>query len=396
MNDTYVEISLDNIHHNIDVIKERYKEYDKIIAVLKSDAYGHGEYIVNELVKSGVDYVAVATIKEALDVRKFNKTVPVLLLEPIKINDLDICLENKLTITISTLDFIMELNQILNKKINVHIKVDSGMGRIGFTDKNKIKEAYDILNSNKYITVEGIYSHFGTLGIFDKKWDIQLENFKELTSMIDINKIPIRHMGSSTTLVNHPKIDFCNAIRIGTLIYGHNIGYSIGTTGLKNRLRLLRNRYYQKKYNISKTFRNVKLDLKPCMNFYTNIIEIKHFKKGDRISYNDRIEINEDSIMAIIPVGYNNGLGQKSFGRFVVINNKKYPVLAGCMNMSFVKIDDTVSINDKVSILDNINISATTLGNFTNRTFQEMLLNIGKSNIRKYIKDGKVEYIDYN
>jgi len=230
--------------------------------------------------------------------------------------------------------------------------------------------------------------------LFDKKWDNQLENFKTITSLINIEDIPIRHLGSSIVLLSHPKIEMCNAIRIGTLIYGYNITPTESSHGIKNKLRTLRNKYYQKKYKISKTYTNVKLDLFPCMNFYTNILQIKRISSGDSIGYGAKVHIEKDTMIAVIPIGYNNGIGTKNINRYVYINKNKYNVLSVGMNMSFVEVDEKVSLTDKVVILDNKNITIGTLARFTDRTFHEMLLTIGKNNKRVYTKNNKTEFIE--
>ena len=394
MDKTYVEINLDNVEHNVKNIIKKYNDYKYYIGVVKGDAYGHGEYIVNTLVDNGINYIAVATIEEGINVRKYNKDIPILLLEPISIDELDIALKYNFTLTVHDINYIKELDRVINKKIKCHIKIDSGMGRLGIKDKEELKESYNILKQNKNIIVEGIYSHFATTGVFDKKWDNQLNNFINITSLINIEDIPIRHLGSSIVLLAHPKIEFCNGIRIGTLLYGYNITPTESSVGIKNKLRVLRNKYYQKKYNISDTFKNVELDLLPCMSFYTNILQIKKVCEGDSIGYGAKVHIESDSLIAIIPIGYNNGIGTDNINRYVYINGNKYDVLSVGMNMSFVKVDEKVKVSDKVILLDNKNITIGALARFTNRTFHEMLLSIGKNNKRVYTKRNKCEFIE--
>jgi len=392
MEETYVKINLDNLSNNVKNIINKYNDYDYYIGVVKGDAYGHGEYIINTLLDSGINYFAVSTLEEALDIRKFNKDVRVLILEPVSLNNIDIAIKNNFTITVHYLDYIKELNNIIKDKIKCHIKIDSGMGRLGIKDKKELKESYEILKNNKNIEVEGIYTHFATIGVFDKKWDNQLYKFKEITSLINLKDIPIIHLGSSIVLLSHPKIEFANAIRIGTLLYGYNITPTESNVGLKNKLRLFRNKYYQKKYDISKTYTNVKLELFPCMSFYTSILQINKLNKGEQIGYGAKVTLEDDSYVAIIPVGYNNGIGTKNINRFVFINNKKYKVLSVGMNMSFVLVDSSVKVTDEVVILDGKNITIGTLARFNDTTFHEMLINIGKSNKRKYYKNEILEY----
>ena len=321
-----------------------------------------------------------------MEVRKFNKEVPVLVLEPISVGFINIAIKHNFTITVHDINYIKQIKDF-NGNLKCHIKIDSGMGRLGIRDKNELKESFELLKNHKNIIIEGIYTHFATIGVFDKKWDKQLENFKEITSLININEIPIIHLGSSIVLLSHPKIEFANGIRIGTLLYGYNISPIESKVGIKNKLRALRNKYYQKKYNISKTLTNVKLDLLPCMSFYTNILQIKKLNKGEKIGYGAKVILENDSYIAIIPVGYNNGIGVKNIGRYVFINDKKYNVLSVGMNMSFVHVDDSVKINDKVVILDGKNITIGSLARFNDSTFHEMLINIGKSNKRIYVEN---------
>jgi len=384
MEEAYVKINLKNLSSNVKKIINKYNNYDYYIGVVKGDAYGHGEYIVNTLVESGINYLAVSTLDEAMNVRKYNKDIPVLILEPISLGCINLAYKHKFTITVHDIDYVKQLNDEVDGKIKCHIKIDSGMGRLGIKDKIQLKECYEILKNNKNINVEGIYTHFATIGVFDKKWDNQLDKFNEITSLIDIKEIPIIHLGSSIVLLSHPKIEFANAIRIGTLLYGYNISPIESNIGIKNRLRLLRNRFYQKKYNISKTMTNVKLDLLPCMSFYSKILQIKEIKKGEKIGYGAKVTLENDSYVAIIPVGYNNGIGVKNLGRYVYINNNKYNVLSVGMNMSFVLVDKSVKIDDEVVLLDGKNITIGSLARFNDTTFHEMLINIGKNNIRIY------------
>lgn len=395
MNGTYVEINLDNIGKNAKSITEKYNNYNYYIGVIKSDGYGHGKYIVNELYKNGINYFAVSYIDEALEVRKYNKDVSILCLQPISIDDIEKAISNNITIIVhdkNYLDKLLSLN--IKSKLNIHIKIDSGMNRLGFKNKNEVKEAYDKINNNENLYLEGIFSHFATIGVFDKYFDKQVENFKELTSLIDLKTIPIVHLGSSVTMLAHPKIDFTTGIRMGIVMYGYNVSPTSSNKGVKNILRNLRNRYYQKKYNISETYSNVKIDLYPAMTMKTKLTQIKNVKKGEVIGYGASYKAEEDIIIGILPIGYSNGIGKLNNGRYVIINNKKYYVLGELgMNMMMIKLDENVNINDEVTILGE-SITLGQMSRFAGFTISETLLNIGRNNKRVYTKNKKIEYID--
>ena len=395
MNDTNVYINLDNIANNAKNITQKYNDYKYYIGILKSSCYGHGEYIVNELVNNGINYIAVSYIDEALKIRKYNKTIPILLLEPISLSEIEKVTENNLTIVIHDLSYLNELLKLkIKKKIKVHIKIDSGMNRLGFKDKNEVKIAYDLIKGCSFLEVEGIFTHFATIGLFDKHYDDQVKNFESLTSLIDLSEIPIVHLSSSVILLSHPKLSYVNGVRTGILLYGYNVSPVYSNKGIKNKLRNIRNSYFRKKYNISDLIYNVKLDLKPAMSMETSILQIKDVKKGEVIGYGATYKASEDIKIAVLPIGYNNGIGRKNINRYVLINDKKYFVVGEiAMNMMIIKIDDNVNINDKVYVLGN-GITLGTLSRFNDYSISETLLNVGKNNKRVYIKNKKVEYID--
>lgn len=388
MNESKVLINLDNLKNNVKALVNKYDEYKYYIGVVKSDAYGHGERIVNSLIDGGINYLAVSYIREALDVRKYNKDIPILVLEPIDLDYLNEAIDNKLTLTIDSLDHLKDLISKCHKKIKVHIKLDTGMNRLGFKDKHEVKEAVELINENKYIDLEGMYSHFATVGIFDKHYDLQVRSFKILTSLIDIKKIPIVHFSSSVTVLAHDKLEFCNGCRLGIVMYGYNVGPTKSNNGLKNKLRNLRTDYFEKKYDLSKTYFNIDLNLKPSMKLETYIIETKKVKKGEYVGYGAKIEAQDDMYIGILPIGYNNGIGDRCDDRYVVINGNKYKILNIAMNMTIIKIDENVKEKDKVTILGD----GITLGAFSRSTgfgLAESLLMVGKNNNRVYIEKNK-------
>ncbi len=390
MNNTYVEINLDILRNNVKTIIKKYNDYKYYFGVVKSNAYGHGEYIVNELIKGGINYIAVSFLNEALNVRLYNKDIPVLCFVPIDLNDLEIAIKNNITLTISDLNYLKELISKLNKKIKVHIKLDTGMNRLGFKNKDELDEAYKLICDNKYIELEGIYTHLSTVGVHDKQYDNEVNKFKYLTKDIDLNSIPIVHITSSANLVSHKKIDFTNGVRLGTIMYGFNPTIRTSNNGIINKLKNIRNKYIHKKYNLSEVITNVDLDIKPSMTMYTNIIQIKDVKKDEFIGYGLSYKADEDMKIAIIPVGYSNGIGFGINSHYILINNKKYYLVGQTsMNMMAIKIDNSVNINDKVYII-NDKLTPRIVSNFSNKLIIEILLGIGNSNKKRYTLNDKV------
>lgn len=389
---TFMEVNIDNITSNVKNIIKKYNDYKYYIAMVKSNAYGHGMYIINDLIKSGINYFATSSLEEALNIRKYNKEIGILCVEKIELDSLDTAINNNITLTIHEIDYLKNIIKKTNKKIKVHIKIDTGMNRLGVNNKDEFNEIITLINNSKNILLEGLFTHFATPGINDKFFDIQVSNFKSITSDIDLSKIPMIHLSSSFIVLSHPKIDFANSIRIGTILYGFDIAPKRLSNSPKNILRKVRNNYLIKKYKISKTYDDVNIELKPALKLKTNIIQIKHIKKGDKVGYGIQYEAKKDEVIATIPVGYDDGIGINHINRYVVINNKKYPVIGEIsMCMMSILIDDNVKITDEVTILgDGITIGQ--IARLNNTSMHNTLVNIGKNLPRVYIKNNKKVY----
>ena len=261
------------------------------------------------------------------------------------------------------------------------------MNRLGFKNKNEVTKTYKDIMNNKYIKLEGIYTHLSSVGVHESGYDDQVKRFKELTKDIDLNKVPIVHITSSSNLVAHEKIKWTNGVRLGSIMYGYNPTIRTNNHGIINKLRNLRNKYMQKKLKLSKIITDVDLDIKPAIKMYTNIIQIKDVKKGENVGYGLSYKAKEDMKIAIIPVGYNNGIGFGISSHYVMINDKKYYSIGQTsMNMMAIKVDSKVNIDDKVYII-NEKITPKMVANMTNKLTIEILLMAGHSNKKIYIND---------
>lgn len=389
----YLEVDLDVIKENARAITKKYDEYEYKIAMVKGNAYGHGMYVVNTLIENGFNYLAVSSLDEALNIRNYNKKIGILCTQPIDLKYIDEILKNDITISISNLSYLKELKKVLKKKIKVHFAIDSGMNRFGFNNELDLKRAFKLIDEN--IEVEGIYSHFATTGVIDKKWDEQVSRFKSLLSSIDISKIKMIHLANSFSLLSHPKIDICNGFRVGSSVFGIKT-FPIYSTGIKDKIKLFRNKLYKKIYGISDTYHNVDIDLKLAISLHSKVIEIKEIEKGQSVGYGTSYIANENKKIAIIDIGYEDGLPRCNNDMKVVINKKCYNVIGEIgMCLIFAEIDERVKIGDTVDIIsDNIRI-----GNFCrlkNQSVHEVLISLGKLNSKKYIKDNKIVYETYN
>ena len=389
---TFIEINLDNIIKNVKNIIKKYPDYKYYIGMVKSNAYGHGMYVINEMINNGINYLAVSNLEEALDIRRFNKDIPVLCVEPIELDSIDVAIKNNVTVTIHDIDYFKKINDQIKKKIKVHIKIDTGMNRLGIKDKDEFNEIVKLIKENDNIYLEGLFTHFATPGVNDKFYDNQISQFKYITSDIDLSKIDIIHLSSSFIMLAHPKIEIANGVRCGTILFGYDIAPKKLNNSPKNILRKIRNSYLIKKYNISKTYENVDIDLKPAFKVKTNVIQIKKIKKHEKVGYGILYEAQKNEIIATLPIGYDDGIGINHENRYVLINNKKYKAVGEIsMCMMSVLVDESVKVGDSVTIMGD-SITLGMMSRLNNTSIHNTLVNIGKVLPRIYKKDNKIVY----
>lgn len=353
---TYARIDGKILEANAKEILEKYSGFQYYFGVVKNNAYGHGMKVVQNLIKGGINYLAVSSLEEALQVRKYALETPILVLEPVDLEFIDDAINNRITLTIDSLDYIKNLHKIeLPYELKIHLKLDTGMNRLGIKNSKEVKDAVKIIHKNDKLVLEGIYTHFATTGVQDFYYDKQLENFKNLTKEIDLSSIPIVHLDRSLTLVSHEKIAFATGVRLGISLFGFSGSRKKGS-GIKATLRNMKRNLYLKKHHISSTYLENSLQLKTAFSLYSNVISIRKVEKGEIVGYNASYKVKEQGYIATIPIGYADGI-TKEFG-FVTIRKKKYKIVADAMDMLMVLVDDTIKIKDKVEIFgDTISIN---------------------------------------
>ena len=391
---TYLEVNCENLKNNIINIRKNYPGYEYYFGVVKANAYGHGSFIINSLIEGGINYLAVSSLEEAIKLREYNQEIPILVLEPIHLEFLDKCMKYNITITVSNMEYFRELLTIeLPKEIKIHIKLDTGMSRLGLKTAEDLNEIITKLPNNDKLILEGIYTHFATSGINDKHWDDQLENFKKITKDVDLSTIPIVHMGRSLTLVNHEKIPFCNGTRLGIVMYGMAQNIPVGK-GLRVFLRNWRNKKNRKKLNISPTTTTNNLDLKTAITLYSEVIDLHQLKENEFVGYGALFTATSNTTIATIPIGYADGIPKNI--KHVVINEKKYNVVGEvCMDMICVKVDNTVKLYDKVTIIGGDQLPVKTVANECGMSTYTLFTGITNRVPRVYVDGQEITEIKY-
>lgn len=316
---TYMEIYLNKIENNVRKIIEKNNNYEYYFGVVKANCYGTGDIeTVKSIIAGGCNYLAVATYEEAIHTRKNFNEIPILCLGIIPKEYLEESIKNNITITINSLEYLNEVIDVLNENVKAHIKLNTGMNRLGISNKEELKKVYDILE-NKKVNIEGIYSH-----IYDacneERYNKQINKYYELIKMIDFEKIKIRHISASEAIVNYEKPEFINGCRLGIIMYG---------------------------------FTNCKeLNLESTFKLKSEVIQINQLEEGETVGYGGMYTATEKTKIAVVPIGYADGIIRKNTGRDVFINNKRYPIVGNvCMDMMFIKVDDSVKVHDTVEVL---------------------------------------------
>lgn len=319
---TYLEINLKNIEENVRNIVKNNIGYKYYFGVVKADCYGHDDIqTVKSIIKGGCNYLCVATLEEAIQIRKALKDIPILCLGLISKEYIKICKKKNITITIPSLKYIQDLESENTKDLKVHFKLNTGMNRLGINEKKELQDAFDIAQNNK-MNIEGIYTH-----IYDasdkERYNKQIENFQELIQSIDIQKIKIIHTSASDAMINYDIPANVNGCRLGIIMYG----------------------FAQQE----------KLKLKSTFSLKSQVVQINNLKKGETLGYNGAYKADEDQKVAVVSIGYADGIIRKNTGRTVFIKKKEYPIVGNiCMDMLFVKVDDNVELYDEVVILKDI------------------------------------------
>ncbi|MFA5340702.1 MAG: alanine racemase [Clostridia bacterium] len=366
----WAEIDLDCIAYNILQIRKKAKD-TKIAAVIKADGYGHGAVeIAQTLCENGVYMLVVATLDEGICLRRNGITAPILVLGYICPEKLEQAIDNNLAATITSLDMAENFSKTalrLGKTLYAHIKIDTGMHRVGFA-YDDMASALLALNLTN-IHYSGIFSHFSTADEEDGQYtNLQYLRFTELLDYIKSqgHDIALKHICNSGAVILHSD-KFLDMVRPGIIIYG----------------------LYPSEY----CKRHDGLDLRCSMSFKSRIIQIKEVKKGQPISYGNRYVTEKDSLIATIACGYADGysrvLSQKTD---VSINGQKAPIVGSiCMDMCMADITGLVGIKETDEVeLFGPNIPVEHLASICSTINYEYICKIGVRVPRVYIKDSKM------
>lgn len=371
----YAEISIDNFKHNFREVK-RLAKGKKTIGVIKADAYGHGAVeLAKVLEEEKADYFAVAVITEALELRHNGFNEPILILgytPPEFAKDL---VKNSITQAVFSYEQagIISREAVRQNKIaKIHIKLDTGMGRIGYLPVEESVKEIKRISKLDNLELEGIFSHFSAADEENKDFaELQLKRYTNLIDELSKSgiKFELRHLANSAGIIDIPEAYF-DGVRPGIMLYGY---------------------YPSHEVNVER------LTLKPVMSLKAKIVHIKEAPEDTPISYGRKFYTKRRSMIATLPFGYADGFTRLFFGKSsVIVNGKLAPVVGRiCMDQCMIDITDCgdVSVGDEVVIMGEnagISITADDLAESIGTISYEILCMVSKRVPRVYVENGKI------
>lgn len=327
----WAEINLDHYIHNIQEIKRRYPEV-KVMAVVKADAYGHGVIPLSKAaLHAGADRLAIAIVDEGIELRKAGLDVPIQILGGTAESQLAQVVDYDLIQTVFDLNTARALSRIAQekgKRVKVHLKVDTGMGRVGFRPEDA-GEAAAAIFALPNLDLEGLMTHLSTADETDKSYTLQqIERYRAAWDAIEARgiRISVKHVANSATIIDLPDFHF-DMVRPGIMSYG-----------------------LWPSDEVDHTF-----DIRPVLSWKAQIIYVKDVPAGTGISYGKTFVTPKPAKVATLPLGYADGLSRRLSNKGeVLVKGHRVPIIGRvCMDQCMIDVTelDDVKIGDEVVLI---------------------------------------------
>ena len=370
---TWAEINLDNLAFNFRSVKKFVGEDIEYMAVVKADAYGHGAVCcAKRLEKEAVDWFGVALPEEGLELRENGIKTRVLCLGSFWSGQENLLLENNLTPVVYQLEIAEKFNRAAKDKnvtANVHVKIDTGMGRIGVRF-DAVKDFVEGLKKFENLRVEGVMTHFAAADNLREN-DFTFEQIRRFDRAVEIFEADgfrpkYKDLANSPGAVAHAN-SRRNLVRIGGILYG------LGGDVLPKEIEAP--------------------ELKPVMSLQTRVAHLKRVPKGETLGYGRTFATEKDSLIATIPIGYQDGFHRLLSNRGKVIVNDCFAPVVGRISMDWTILDVTrvpnVKVNDEVILIgrqNRLEIKAEDLARQINTISYEITCGINRRVVRKYVE----------
>lgn len=331
--DTWAEISLGNIRYNFTQFRKYVNSRTKIMAVVKADGYGHGAVeVAKASIEAGADCLAVAFLDEALSLRKAGISHPILVLGYTPVRSIKKAISENVTLTVfshEVLDEIIVQSASLQKTASIHLKIDTGMSRIGIASAEEALDLAQKAITSPSVYLEGIFTHFANADSEDPSYTReQFQRFLDVVEHLEVHRIhiPVKHCCNSAGTMNFPDMHL-DMVRIGIALYG----------------------LYP-----DETLKKHPIKLKQAMRFQTKIAALKMVPSSQSISYGCTYKPEKESLIATIPLGYADGLSRPLSNQGMVLTHEQLSPIVGrvCMDQTMIDVTDIegCSAGDEVTI----------------------------------------------
>ncbi|MDR0310317.1 MAG: alanine racemase [Acidobacteriota bacterium] len=363
---TWAEISLGRLKRNLDAIRQRVGK-TRVMIVVKANAYGHGLVEVSKALAGKSDYIGVAVLEEGITLRRNGVKAPILVLGGVWGDQIQRYLQYDLTLTASSVERLEQIDKVageLKTRAKVHLKIDTGMERIGihYYNAHKLQEA---AVGCRNVETEGIYSHFADADARDAgNARVQLERFNEVTRFYERRGLPVpmRHIANSAAILQLPE-SHMDMVRPGIMLYGVYPSPEVPRT----------------------------VDVRPALEWKSRVVYFKVVRPGHPVSYGGTWQAEHETRVVTLPVGYGDGYFRRSSGRAaVIIREKKYPQVGTiCMDQMMINLGRGSAWNGDEAILlgesGGERITAEDLAEWAGTIPYEILTNINTRVPRVYV-----------
>lgn len=379
----YAKIDLDAIAYNMEQMKQNIRPETKVMAVIKADGYGHGAVQIAEMMERW-NYIwgfAVATLDEAVVLRTEGIQKPILVLGCVFPDQYMEMLKHEIRMNIYTEEMAESISRMAareGKTAYMHIKLDTGMSRLGFGINEQSAETIKRISKMPNVNMEGIFTHFTKADEKDKSFTKkQIQEFVWMTERLKEKNVRFtyEHCSNSAGIIDVPEANF-DIVRAGISTYGLYPSEEVDKTNVK---------------------------LKPALALKSHVAFVKEIESGTPVSYGGTFVAKEKMKIATIPVGYADGYPRSLSNKgYVLIRGKKAPILGRvCMDQFMVDVTqiEGVSFGDKVTMIGkdgNEILPVEVLSELSGRFNYEFVCDLGKRIPRVYVRDGKIaKQVDY-
>lgn len=369
--DTWAEIDLTAIKHNVSHMKDHIGQNVQLMAVVKANAYGHGDIeVARAALEAGADLLAVAFLDEAISLRNKGIKAPILVLGAVPSEYVKVAVRYNVIMTAYSIQWLREVVKVMNgqmgQPIRFHLKIDSGMNRLGVKIIEQVSEVKELVHDHSFLQLEGVFTHFATADEKDENYfGRQVDTFKTLLQPLHTDKLLIHCANSAAGL--RFKDTLFNMVRFGISMYGLSPSEEI-----KDEL---------------------PFQLEEALSLHTKLAHVKPIQKGESVSYGATYTANQDTWIGTIPIGYADGWIRKLAGTEVLVGGKRRKIAGRvCMDQFMVDLKKDIPAGEPVVLIGTQGedrISVDEIAKRLETINYEITCSVGYRVPRVYIEDGK-------